>query len=44
MKENNQVELDEVLSKEFLSQSKTEAVLYGQVSEALVCLSIGKDA
>ena len=41
MKEKNQVVSDEVLSKEFLSQFKTDAK---QVSKAITCPSIGKDA
>ena len=42
MKEKNQVVPDEVLSKEFLSQFKTEAD--EQVSESVACAGIGKDA
>ena len=43
MKEKNQVVPDEVLSKEFLSQFKTEADSK-QVPEAVACPGIGKDA
>ena len=43
MKEKNQVVPDEVLSKEFLSQFKTEADV-SKFSEAAACPSVGKDA
>ena len=44
MKEKNQVVPDEVLSKEFLSQFKTEADVSKFLKQLIACPGIGKDA